>query len=439
MQSFLKFTLLIGVCVLVTFAPIYAYAGSTETVTNVEVEEVSPKKLKIYKTYIGHLKPLNRVVVRSETSGTVEKIIFEEGQKVFKDSVLVHISTNELELQKTIAKTNYDQAVSDYQTQKNLYFESREGIDKSGIKKLEHVSLKQLKLKIMIAKADYDFALSEYNVQKSLFEKKMASATTFDSYKTALEIKLLTLQQAELELEQAQVQDQARLGNYENVMHIREANLKLASLELEKSKIKSPFDGIVKRKIVQMGGYIDKGSDLLEIMDISNVLAYINIPEMEMKYSAPGKEVSVRLDAIPDVEFNGRIKTLGLEADLKCRCFPAEIEIDNAKQELFPGMMVRVEMLVKQDKNQVIVPRHAVLETQRGSIVYVEKNGVALKKSVVVGEMIREEVQIIRGLDFGDRLIVVGQDLLTNNEAVKVVNPDKKIVQKQNKSSHNLN
>ncbi len=430
-QSILRFALLVTVCILFTFGQVYA--GSTATVTNVKIVEISPKKLKIYKTYIGHLKPLNRVVVRSETSGTVEKILFEEGQKVRRGEVLVHISTNELELQKTIAKTNYDQAVSDYQTQKNLYFTSQDGKDKPGKKDGEHVSLKQLKLKTRIAKADYDHALSEYKVQKSLFDKKMTSATVFDTYKTTLEIKLLTLKQVELELQQARVQDQARLGNYENAVRIREANLKLASLELEKSKIKSPFNGVVKQKIVQMGGYLSKGKDLLEIMDISRVLARINIPEREMRYSGVNKEVSIRLDAIPGEEFRGKIKTLGLEADLKCRCFPAEIEIDNAKQILLPGMMVRAEMLAKQNKNQVIVPRHAVLETQRGSVVFVEKNGVAQQKPVVIGEMIRENVQILRGLEFGDRLIVVGQDLLTDNEAVKVMNHNKKIVQKQNK------
>ena len=390
--------------------------------TNVKVMVVAPKKMRVYKSYIGHLKPRERVVVRSETSGSVEKINFEEGQRVQQGDVLVHISTEELELRKMIAETNYNQALSDYEIEKRLYFSNEAGTAK------QHVSLKQLALQTKMAKTDYDHALSEYKVQKNLFEKKMASTTSFDSYKTNLAMKRLALQQSELVYQQGQVKDSAHLNNYRNRMLIHQANLKLADLELEKSKIKAPFSGIVKQKMVQLGGFIQKGKDLLEVMDISNVMVRVNIPEQEMKFAALGKEVAVRLDAALGEKFAGRIKTLGLEADLKCRCFPAEIEIKNKEQKLLPGMMARVEMLAKSGQNQVIIPRHAVLERQRGSVVFVVNNGQAVQRSVKTGEMIGENIQILNGLTFGDLLIVVGQDLLTNDEFVKVVNKNQKIV-----------
>ncbi len=406
------------------------FAANGVNPTNVKITEITPKKLNIFKSYVGYLKPQNRVMVRSETSGTVEKIHVDEGVKVKAGQVLVHVSTNELELRKTIAKTNYNQAVSNYQVEKNLYLSNSDKTNADSASKPVYVSLKQLRLQADMAKADYEHALTEYEVQKRLYDKDMASATTYDSYKTTLEIKRITWEQAELQWEQARIKDKTHLENFENAIKINEANLKLAALELDKSKVKAPFSGIVKEKIVQMGGFIQSGSDLFELMDISNVLVRINIPEMEMRFAAVGKAVSIRLEAMPGEEFQGTIKTLGLEADIKCRCFPAEVVIENKQQRLLPGMMAKVKMLAFADSNQVIIPRHAVLEKLKGSVVFVVRNGKAVQVPVVPGEMIEENVQIVSGLNFGDRLIVVGQDLLANNEPVTVVNKNHKLARR---------
>lgn len=404
------------------------YGATGLNPTNVRVTEIVPKKLNIYKSYVGHLKPQNRVVVRSETSGTVEQINVDDGVPVEKGQVLVHISTRELELRKSIARTNFEQARSDYEVEKNLYFDT-DASSQSGSEN-QHVSLKQMKLRVDLARAEYEHARNEYEIQKRLFEKNMTSATSYDTYRTTMEIKQITWQQAMLDYEQALVKDRVRLENYLNAVRINQANLKLAELELEKSKVKAPFTGIVKKKIVDMGGFIQNGSDLLELMDISKVLVRINIPEKEFRYAGVGKKVSVKLDAVPGEAFTGTIKTLGMEADVKCRCFPADVEIDNQDKKLLPGMMARVEMLAVSKSNQIIVPRHAVIERLNGSVVFVARNGVAQRVPVQTGEMIEENVQIVDGLSFGDKLIVVGQDLLAHKEPVNVVNSNKRIVRK---------
>ncbi len=409
----------------------HVLAVQKTNVTNVKIMVVSPKKMNIYKSYMGYLKPFDRVVVKAETSGTVEKIDFEEGEKVKKGQVLVHISTSELELRKSMAKTKYDQALVNYKLQKNLFVSSSNSQDeKNQNGKKEYIATRRLRLQENLAKSNYEFALSEYEAQKKLFEKQLISSKDFQKYRNTMEINLFRYHDACLDVRQSEIADLTRLEDFKNTLEINKIDLNLAALELDKSKIKAPFNGIVKDKIVQLGGFVQKGSDILEIMDISNVLAKINIPEKEVRYLDTGKTVSIGLDAIPGVEFSGRIKTMGMEADRQSRSFPAEIVIDNTDRRLLPGMMARIELLAKSEKNQVIVPRHAVVERERGSMVYVVEKGVAVQKQVRIGEMIRENVQIVAGLEFGDQLIVIGQDLLSNNEAVNVVNANKKIAQK---------
>ena len=140
-----------------------------------------------------------------------------------------------------------------------------------------------------------------------------------------------------------------------------------------------------------------------------------------MRFVNLGKEVRVRLDAIPGEVFKGTVKTLGLEADLQSRSFPAEIELENRQRQLLPGMMARVEMITVAEPSEIVIPRYAVLEREESRVVFIEKDGVAIERPVILGTIIKDEVQVLSGLQSGDNLIITGQHFLTNEEQVKVV------------------
>ena len=162
-------------------------------------------------------------------------------------------------------------------------------------------------------------------------------------------------------------------------------------------------------------------------MDISKVIAKVNIPETEVRYIRTGGRAQVTLDAFPGKKYTGTIKTLGLEADLKSRSFPVEVIINNKNKKFYPGMMSRVEIVTRVKKNQIIVPRFAVLDRERGAVVFIENNNEVLLKTVTLGKMIKDEVQILSGLKSGDKLVVVGQNLLANKEKVNVVKLNKQV------------
>ena len=90
-------------------------------------------------------------------------------------------------------------------------------------------------------------------------------------------------------------------------------------------------------------------------------------------------------------------------------------------------MMSRVEIVTRVKKNQIIVPRFAVLDRERGAVVFIENNNEVLLKTVTLGKMIKDEVQILSGLKSGDKLVVVGQNLLANKEKVNVVKLNKQV------------
>jgi len=316
-------------------------SAERQRITKVEVIRLSPRKLVNYASYIGYLKPVNRVTLSSEIAGTIEQASFLTGQAIKRGETLIKFDTRMLLLNKKLNESNYALALMDYNREKNLYIKN-----------------------------------------------------------------LSTM---------------AKVASLKNRLDVNKVRLDMSKLDLEKSRIDSPLDGVIKQKFVEKGEYIGPGKKVAEIIDISFVLAEINIPEKEIRFVTPGKEISITLDTLREKEYTGRVKTIGLEADIRSRSFTVEVEIENPHRELLPGMLARLKMLTLSMERQVLIPRHTVQEEENGSFVYLVKNNKTVKQPVQIGIAIADEVQILSGLKFGEYLVETGQQLVTDQETVTVI------------------
>ena len=101
--------------------PQRAPSKAAVTGTPVEVQRVTRRDFSLEATYIGHLLPRERVELRSEVEGAVEKMFFEEGQQVARGDKLAHISTRQFTLRRDLAKADLDLAESDYRRTAQLF------------------------------------------------------------------------------------------------------------------------------------------------------------------------------------------------------------------------------------------------------------------------------------------------------------------------------
>ncbi|MBF0288788.1 MAG: efflux RND transporter periplasmic adaptor subunit [SAR324 cluster bacterium] len=323
-------------------------------------------------------------------------VLLPQGGMAEKQTAATNVETLELVARQLELKSTYVGYLEPFErvsirseadgTAEKIGFDEGQSVKKGEV--LVNISTVRLGLKEKLARANYEFAESEYKTEKTLFDRQVSTASKLDSYKTKRDVEKI--------------------------------NLEIAQYDLEQSKVKSPISGVVKSKTINIGEVVGRGQELFEIMDISRVLASIHIPEREMMFVTPGKKVKIRIDAIPGIVFTGEVKTLGLEADLQNRSFPAEIIINNSERQLLPGMMARVEMVTTAVANEIIIPRHAVLEREHGRIVFVENNEIALEKPVQLGTIIKDEVQVIFGLQPGEKLVVTGHQFLADQEKVHV-------------------
>ena len=269
----------------------------------------------------------------------------------------------------------------------NIYFDEGQEIVKN--KKLVDISTKELSLKLKIALADSKLAESNLNRDEKLAKKNLIPNSQLDQTRTFAERALL--------------------------------NKELAKISLNKSLINSPLKGTVKTRFVKVGEFVRKGDRLAEILEVDRILVKVNIPEQEILQIKIGQKVDISLYILENKKFEGQVKKIGLEADASNRTFPVQIEVDNRERELRPGMLARVTFTQRVDKDQVVVPRHTIMERDTGRIVYVVDNGKAFQREVSIGISQREKVQILMGLNKGEQLVVEGHTKLTDGEEITIV------------------
>ena len=199
-------------------------------------------------------------------------------------------------------------------------------------------------------------------------------------------------------------------------------NKELAEISLNKSFISSPLKGTIKTRHIKVGEFVRKGDKLVEILDIDKIIVKVNIPEQEILSIQVGQNVEVALYIMEKKTFLGRVKNIGLEADSSNRTFPVEILVDNKERQLRSGMLARATFTKNVDQDQIVIPRHTVLERDQGRVVYVFEDGKAFRRDITIGLSQLDQVQVVQGLNKGELIVVEGHTKLTDGEEVNVVN-----------------
>ncbi len=270
----------------------------------------------------------------------------------------------------------------------NINFEEGDEIAKE--KRLIDISTKELQLKLKIAIADSNLADINIKRDEKLSSSNLISSSQLDQTRTRAE--------------------SARL------------NKELARISLKKSLISSPLDGTVKTRYVKVGEFVRKGDKLVEILDLSRVIVKVNIPELEILEIKIGQKVEVALYIMEEIIFSGEVKNIGLEADSNNRTFPVEIHVSNSERMLRPGMLARATFTKSIDDEQIVIPRHTILEKERGRVVYVFDKGKVFQRDIQVGLSQQDQVQVLQGLKKGELIVVEGHNKLSDEEEVNVVN-----------------
>ncbi len=243
---------------------------------------------------------------------------------------------------------------------------------------------------------------------------------SLDEAKVDLAMKESNFQKAEQLLERKSITAQDRLLT-KTLYEIARARYELAKIKLDKAIIESPISGIVIEKSVEQGEFVPPGGSIAVVQDLSHIKVTAALPEPEISYIQKGSQAEITFDAFPGKVFNGKVTYIGSAANNATRTFPIEVIIDNLDMTIKSGIAARLALIKRELKEVIVVPEDSLVQTETGKIAFILNGTIASKRDVKTGASSENKSVVSSGLEFGDKLIIVGQRDIVDGQEVAVV------------------
>jgi len=203
--------------------------------------------------------------------------------------------------------------------------------------------------------------------------------------------------------------------NYVNA----ETRLISAKKNLNDTYIRAPFSGYINKKYIEIGSYLSQQSNkTFDIVDISTLKLVINVTENQVLAADNAKEIEVSTDVYPNTQYKGKINFIGAKADASLN-YPIELSVSNIKDKpLRAGMYGRASFSLPSADMSLVIPREALTGSVNDAKVYVVQDNVVKLKPVIIKRQFANKVEVIDGLQAGDKIVTSG--LINLNDGAKV-------------------
>ena len=236
--------------------------------------------------------------------------------------------------------------------------------------------------------AETDLALAESTLKRTqyLYEQKVVSQQEFEDVKARQEADLARSDVAKAGLAQAR------------------AALKETRTSLDYTRIRAPFNGIVTHRKADSGALASPGMPIFTVEDTRRYRLEVAVNENDVRYARAGEKVSIAVEAIGEAALKGKVVQIVPAADPASRAFLVKIDLP-ADPRLRSGLFGRAEFY-RGKQQTLLIPRSAVVERgQLQSVFVLDQNNVASLRYITLGKSSGPEIEVLSGLQSGDRLV----------------------------------
>ncbi len=255
-------------------------------------------------------------------------------------------------------------------------------------------------------------------------DRAQALATYYEKHYARIEDSLKQNVATERDLEEARMnRDRVR------------ADLAAARARLDRMRIASPIDGILDRRPVELGQYVNAGDPVAEVVEIDPLKVVVQVPEHDVPYLRVGQPATISLDRPFPPKLTGTITLIRQQADPATRTVEVEITVPNPPappaggqnpggalvRKLRSGPIARVELTRQVLQDIVMIPLQAVISMEDRKVVYVVEDGLARQREVQVEMRLMRDWKVqVKGLVRGEQLIVAGHRYVAPDKPVRV-------------------
>ena len=241
-----------------------------------------------------------------------------------------------------------------------------------------------------------------------------------------VEIARVALQDAEIVYNRARASLENAVVSQEvydtalSALESAKAQLAGNEIQLGYTRITAPFDGLIIQRAVKFGETVTVGQQLFRISDFDPLLCVIGVPERDLARLSSGQPAVLQVEAFPGEQFQGRVLRISPVVDAATGTIRVTLAV-NRQGRLSPGMFAGVRLVTDVREDALIMPKRALSLESLADSVFVVEDGVAYRRNITLGYEEDDRVEITGGLARGDRVIVVGQDGLTDATPVQIL------------------
>jgi HlyD family secretion protein len=341
----------------------------------------------------GRVEPVSKVEIKSKANGIVKDLKVDVGAKVHVGQVLAELDKDNLEARARESRAALAGA------QANLTAAQAE---------LE-------KNKVEAEGPDVPFARRNLERAEQLSREKLIAPQGLDDARSALDQAANRQLAARTQLGVAQ----ARVVQARAAVAAAQAAVERAEEELANATIRSPIDGVVLSRPVELGSPVSSilnlGANATLVMvlgDISQVYVKGNVDEADIGAVRLGQPARIKVETFRDKQFDGKvtqISPMGTDRD-NVISFEVRVSIDNAGGELLANMTANAEIILEMHKATLVIPEAAIVyDAQRNASVDVVSSASKTgreRKTIQVGVSNGTRTQVVSGLTEGQKVVL---------------------------------
>ena len=198
---------------------------------------------------------------------------------------------------------------------------------------------------------------------------------------------------------------------------------------VRKKTIRAPFSGILGIRKIDLGEYLDSGSEIVSLQMLQPIYLDFATPERFISLVSMGQPIQAQVQAYPGEVFRGTVTAVDPGVDRATRNIRIRASIENPDRRLRPGMFAEVRGTVPARDEVLTIPEIAVAYAPYGNSVFViEEEGDKLsvsRRQIETGEIRAGRVAVLNGLSAGDRIVSAGHNKLRNGMNVQIDESDR--------------
>lgn len=387
--------------------------NNAEVIRPVKTMVVSAGEDSRERSFPGKVEASRRVELAFQVPGLLVKLPIKEGQKVEKDQVIGELRQDEFKARLKALQGQLDRA------------RAALAALKAGERPEERLR-REAQVRAAEARLANTRAVAERS--RSLLPRGAASRQQVDADEAAYRVAEEDLQSARQLLEKGAIGREEDIQASEAEVRGLEGRVVEANIQLRDTTLRAPYAGVIAQRFVEEGQNVTAGAPIVRLQDADEIEIVVDVPETVMAadiQSADILQMVAELSGAPGLQFPVRIREIAQVADPTTQTFKVRTAMQPPEGvRALPGMTATVTATYRRARilgNQIRVPISAVLKEAGGEqIAWVfGADNTVTRRPVKLGEVAGGDVEIISGLQPGDRIAVAGVTFLRDGMKVR--------------------